>query len=60
MLDEQFFLSYEDYPFFKTAKVVDIYNVEVHHEKHLYWPTLDIDLSVEILKNTDHFPLLVH
>jgi hypothetical protein len=60
MSDEEFFLSYEDYPFFKTAKVNDIYNVELHHKNHLYWPTLDIDLSVEILKNPHHFPLLAH
>lgn len=58
--DEEFFLSYEDYPFFKTAKVDDIYNVELHHENHLYWPTLDVDLNVDILKNPHHFPLLAH
>jgi len=58
--DEEFFLSYEDYPFFRTAKVNDIYHVEVHHGNHLYWPTLDIDLSVDILKNPHHFPLLAH
>ncbi len=58
--DEEFFLSYEDYPFFKTAKVNDIYQVELHHKNHLYWPNLDVDLSVDILKNPHHFPLLAH
>lgn len=58
--DKEFFLSYEDYPFFRTAKVDDIYQVEVHHETRLYGPTLDIDLSVDILKNPHHFPLLAH
>lgn len=60
MSDEEFFLSYEDYPFFKTAKVNDIYNVELHHKNHLYWPTLDIDLSIKILRNPHHFPLLAN
>jgi hypothetical protein len=58
--DEEFFLSYEDYPFFKTATVDDIYQVELHHKNHLYWPNLDVDLSVDILKNPHHFPLLAH
>jgi hypothetical protein len=48
--DEEFFLTYEDYPFFKNAKIPDIYDVELHHGTHLHWPTLDVDLNVAILK----------
>ena len=58
--DEEFFLTYEEYPFFKNAAIPDIYDVELHHNKHLHWPNLDIDLSVEILKNPHHFPLISH
>lgn len=24
---------------------------------HLYWPDIDVDLSVDIIKNPDRFPL---
>lgn len=56
--NEEYFLPYEEYPFFKTAKIDDIYHVELQHENHLYWPNLDVDLSVEILKNPQYFPLI--
>lgn len=56
--DEEYFLSYKDYAFFKDATINHIYNVELHHNTHLFWPSLDIDLDVEILKNPHRFPLI--
>ncbi len=56
--DEEFFLSHEDHPYFKNAVVEDVYNVELHHKDHLFWPELDIDLNISILKNPHHFPLI--
>ena len=58
LYDEEFFLSYEEYPFFKNASIPDVYNVELHHTHHIYWPALDVDLSTDILKNPHHFPLI--
>lgn len=52
------FLPYEDYPWFKEAKVSDIINVQLLHGFHLYWPTLDIDLTVESLDNLKDYPLV--
>lgn len=56
--DEEFFLPYEEHPYFKKAKLDSIYNIELLHDEHLYWPELDIDLSLSILKNPRHFPLI--
>lgn len=56
--DEEYFLPHEEYPFFKKASIADIYDLELLHGTHLYWPKLDIDLSVEVLKNPHHFPLI--
>lgn len=56
--NEEFFLSYQDHPFFKAATLNDIYNVELPHKGHLYWPKLDVDLHISILKNPHHFPLI--
>ena len=56
--DEEFFLSYEDHPFFKNATINNIYHVELLHKEHLHWPELDVDLSTTILKNPRHFPLI--
>jgi len=32
---------------------------EVTHISHFYWPDLDVDLSKEIIKNPERFPLKV-
>ncbi len=53
----EYFLSYIDFPWFKDASVGKILNVEEPMEYHFYWPDLDIDLSLDIIKNPERFPL---
>jgi len=54
----EYFLPYTDYPWFKEAKVVDILDVHLLHEDHLHWPALDVDLSVESLRDPASYPLI--
>ena len=54
---KEYFLPFGKYPWFKNAKVSDITNVQLLHGRHLHWPTLDVDLSTEILVNPDKYPL---
>lgn len=56
--DKEYFLPYEDFPWFKKAKVENIMNVELHHGVHLYWPKLDVDLSLDSLENPKKYPLV--
>jgi len=56
--DTEYFLSYEDFPWFKDARVSEILEVELHHGFHLHWPRLDVDLDVASLKNPEQFPLI--
>jgi hypothetical protein len=60
VLDTEYFLSYQDYPWFKEAKISDLYDVELSHSTHLYWPNLDIDLDIDCLKNPEKYPLIYH
>lgn len=55
---KEYFLSFEDFPWFKDAKVAEIYNIEFLHNEHLYWPDLDIDLSIDILEEPEKYPLI--
>ena len=55
--DKELFMSYEDFPWFKDQTVKTITNVEEQSRDHFYWPDLDIDLTMEIIKNPSHFPL---
>jgi len=54
---KEYFLPYEEYPWFREAKIGDILDVQLLHEDHLCWPKLDVDLSVESLENPERFPL---
>ncbi len=53
----EYFLSYQDFPWFKDAKISNIYTVKLLHQEHIYWPDLDIDIEIESLKNPDNYPL---
>ena len=55
---KEYFLPYEEYPWFRDARVRDILGVTLVHEDHLHWPALDVDLSVESLERPESFPLI--
>jgi hypothetical protein len=56
--DKEYFLPYNEYPWFENAKISEIFNVQLLHEKHLYWPELDIDLNINTLNNPQQVPLI--
>lgn len=55
---KEYLLSYEQFPWFKDAKVGQIINVILSATGNLYWPDLDVDLSVDILEHPVRFPLI--
>lgn len=55
--EKEFFLPFSQFPWFLQAPLEHIYNLELFHEKHLHWPTLDIDIELENLKNPQLYPL---
>jgi hypothetical protein len=54
---QEFLLPFEDYPWFKDAKVSAVYNVKLLHGSHLYWPDMDVDLDIESLERPEKYPL---
>jgi hypothetical protein len=56
--DEELLLSYEQFPWFRKATIEQISHVERPSKNHLYWPDLDIDLSVESIHKPSAFPLI--
>lgn len=54
---KEFFLPYEEFPWFKEVPVSRILNVQEVTPGHFYWPDLDVDLSLEVIKNPQRFPL---
>ena len=56
--DEELPIAFADFPWFQQATVDQITDVQRPTENHLYWPQLDIDLSVESIRNPAGFPLI--
>jgi len=56
--EKESFLSFEDFPWFRSAPITSIQNVELVNARHLYWPDLDIDLTVESIEHPAKFPLI--
>ena len=54
---KEYFLSYEDYPYFQDQTIKSIQNVKLLHGFHLFWPDLDIDLEIDNLENPEKYPL---
>jgi hypothetical protein len=58
--EKEYFLSYEQFPWFKDKTIKDITHVESFGEGHLYWENLDVDLSLEMIEHPERFPLQAH
>lgn len=56
--DEELAVPFAQFPWFKKATVEQLADVQRPTENHLYWPQLDVDLSVESIRNPDAFPLV--
>ncbi len=54
---KEYFLSYEDYPYFEDQTVKSIQNVKLLHGFHFFWPDLDVDLEIDNLENPEKYPL---
>ena len=53
----EYFLNYEDYPYFRDQTLKSIQTVQLIHGYHLYWPELDVDLETDNLENPEKYPL---
>ncbi|WP_298234239.1 DUF2442 domain-containing protein [uncultured Azohydromonas sp.] len=56
--DEELLVPFDQFPWFRQATIEQITNVERPAPDHLYWPSLDVDLSVDSIRRPDRFPLV--
>ncbi len=54
---KELFMSYDQFPWFKDKPVKSLIDVEEQSPGHFYWPELDVDLTVEMIKHPERFPL---
>jgi len=56
--DKEYFLPYQDFPWFKSATIDQVLNVKLLPPSHLHWPELDVDLDIQSLENLEGYPLV--
>lgn len=56
--DRELFLPFTEFPWFEEATVAAIHHVERPRPDHLYWPRLDVDLTVDSIEHPERYPLL--
>ncbi|HAG51217.1 MAG TPA: integron cassette protein [Deltaproteobacteria bacterium] len=56
--NEEYFLSYKDFPMFLNKPIKNILNVKQLNYNHLYWPDMDVDLELDSIKNPQKYPLI--
>ncbi len=54
----EYFLPCSEFPWFREARITDVLNLVRLHEKHLYLPDLDVDLSLSSIKKPRDYPLI--
>ena len=55
--DEEFFLPFSDFPWFRAATVKSVLHVECPRSQHLHWPDLDVDLTLDSIRHPERYPL---
>ncbi len=55
---EELFLPFAQFPWFRDAPIGKVVRVEQPSAQHVYWPELDIDLSVASIRHPEQFPLV--
>jgi len=57
IVDKEFFIPYDEFPWFKEVPIGKILKGEEQTPGHFYWPELDIDLGIESIEHPEQFPI---
>jgi hypothetical protein len=55
---EELLVPFETFPWFRHATIDQLMNVQRPTADHLYWPKLDVDLSVQSVRDPSAYPLV--
>ena len=56
--EEELLVPFEQFPWFRKATIEQLSEVQWPTPEHLYWPLLDVDLSVDSIREPSAFPLV--
>jgi hypothetical protein len=55
---KEYFLPYQEFPWFNNATLAQILEVTILHGHHLRWEELDVDLDLRSLQQPEAYPLV--
>ena len=58
--EQELFMPFEEFPWFKEASIGQILNVEEASPGHFFWPDLDVDLTADMIEHPERYPLKSH
>lgn len=56
--ENEFFLPFNDFPWFKDARISEISDISLLNDQHLFWEKLDIDLTLNMIQNPKGYSLI--
>ena len=54
---QEHYMPFEHFPWFMDATIKQISNVERQSQDHIYWPDLDVDLTLDMIDHPEKYPL---
>lgn len=58
VMEKEYLLEFERFPWFLKASVSQIHDVKLSHGKYIHWPKLVVDLELESLGRPEGYPLV--
>jgi len=55
---DELFVPFADFPWFRSAPIGKLVDVELPAPQHLYWPELDVDLDIDSILHPEKYPLV--
>jgi hypothetical protein len=56
--EKEYYLPFVDFPWFRNATIAQLSRINRPEPQHLYWPELDVDLTLGIIERPNDFPLV--
>lgn len=56
--ENEYFLSYLNFPWFTKATIDDLCEVHLLNGQHLFWKKLDVDLELSSIITPESYPLI--
>ena len=56
--DRELHLPFDQFPWFRDASIGALAEIERPSARHLHWPQLDVDLTLDSIEDPSRYPLV--